>query len=72
MVTSINIMQERITRSRLVREPAYVLMRPRLGKMALMDFHRAAPAIAEGRRATEQAMVQLIHVLGGGDPRIEA
>ena len=69
MATSINIMQERITRSRLAGEPADVLISPRLGQMALMDFHRAAPAIAEGRRATEQAMMQLIHVLGGGDPR---
>lgn len=71
MATSINIMQERITRSRLAGEPADVMIRPRLGQMALMDFHRATPAINEGRRAAEQAMPQLLHVLGGGDPRAE-
>jgi NTE family protein len=71
MATSINIMQEHITRSRLAGEPADVMIRPRLGQMALMDFHRATPAINEGRRAAEQAMPQLLHVLGGGDPRTE-
>lgn len=71
MATSINIMQERITRSRLAGEPADVMIRPHLGQMALMDFHRAGPAINEGRRAAEQAMPQLLHMLGGGDPRTE-
>jgi NTE family protein len=71
MATSINIMQERITRSRLAGEPADVMIRPHLGQMALMDFHRATPAINEGRRAAELAIPQLLHVLGGGDPRTE-
>ncbi len=67
MTTSINIMQERITRSRLAGEPADIVIRPRLAQMALMDFHRAAPAIAEGKRAAEQAVPQLLHMLGGGE-----
>jgi NTE family protein len=71
MATSINIMQERITRSRLAGEPADVLIRPHLGQMALMDFHHATPAINEGRRAAEQAIPQLLHMLGGGDPRTD-
>ena len=56
---SINIMQVRITRSRLAGEPADVLIRPRLSHMAFMDFHRAAPAIAEGRRAAQAALPEL-------------
>ena len=72
MATSINIMQERITRSRLAGEPADVMIRPRLGQMALMDFHRAAPAIIEGHRATEAAMAQLLYVLNGGVVPVEA
>ena len=71
MATSINIMQERITRSRLAGEPADVVIQPRLGQMALMDFHRAAPAINEGVRATEQALPQLLYLLQGGDVRGE-
>lgn len=68
MATSINIMQERITRSRLAGEPADVMIRPRLGQMALMDFHRATPAITEGRRAAELALPQLHYLLNGGLP----
>jgi NTE family protein len=50
---SIDIMQVRITRSRLAGEPADILIQPRLGGMGLFDFHRAGPAIDEGRAATE-------------------
>jgi NTE family protein len=71
MASSINIMQERISRSRLAGEPADVMIRPRLGQMALMDFHRATPAIVEGRRAAEAAMPQLLYMLNGGDLRSE-
>ena len=56
---SINIMQVRITRSRLAGEPADILIRPQLSHMAFMDFHRAAPAIEEGRRAAEEVLPQL-------------
>lgn len=67
MAWSLNIMQERITRSRLAGEPADVVIQPRLGHMALMDYHRAAPAITEGVRATEIALPQLFYLLRGGD-----
>ena len=50
---SLDIMQVRITRSRLAGEPADILIQPRLGGMGIFDFHRAAPAIAEGRAAVE-------------------
>ncbi|WP_043113800.1 patatin-like phospholipase family protein, partial [Pseudacidovorax intermedius] len=46
--TSLNIMQVRITQSRMAGEPADVMVRPRLSDIAAMDFHRAAAAIAEG------------------------
>jgi len=61
---SLNIMQVRITRSRLAGEPADVMIRPRLSDFALMDYHRAAPAIAEGQRAAEQAVPELMELLG--------
>jgi len=64
LATSLNIMQMRITRSRLAGEPADVMIRPRLSEIALMDFHRAAPAIAEGQRAAEQALPELVELLG--------
>src|SRR5690606_30601515 len=48
MSISLNIMQVRITRSRLAGEPADILIRPRLANFALMDYHRAEQAIEEG------------------------
>lgn len=49
--SAINIMQVRIARSRLAGEPADVLISPRVGQLGLMDYHRAAEAIAEGEAA---------------------
>lgn len=54
--TSLNIMQVRITQSRMAGEPADVMVRPRLSDIAAMDFHRAAAAIAEGERAAGQVL----------------
>jgi NTE family protein len=60
---SLNIMQVRITRSRLAGEPADVMIRPRLASFALMDFHRADAAIEEGQRAAEAALPYLAEVI---------
>lgn len=59
MLTSLNIMQVRITQSRLAGEPADVLIRPHLGGIVAMDFHRGAVAAAEGERAAGEAIAQL-------------
>lgn len=56
LTTSLNIMQVRITQSRLAGEPADVMIRPRLAGIAAMDYHRGANAIAEGERAATQAL----------------
>jgi NTE family protein len=56
LTTSLNIMQVRITQSRLAGEPADVVIRPRLSGIAAMDYHRGAAAIAEGERAGGQAL----------------
>ena len=61
---SIDIMQVRITRSRLAGEPAEILIQPRLGGMRIFDFHRAEPAIAEGRAAVERMMPAIRACLG--------
>jgi NTE family protein len=52
---SINIMQARIARSRMAGDPPDVLVKPRMEHIALMDFHRAAEAIEEGRAAVRRA-----------------
>lgn len=56
MSASLNIMQVRITQSRLAGEPADAMVRPRVGDIGAMDFHRAAVAIDEGERAAEAAL----------------
>ena len=50
MASSINIMQDRITRQRLAGDPPDILISPRLAHIGLLEFHRADEAIEEGRR----------------------
>lgn len=50
---SVNIMQDRITRSRMAGDPPELTLVPILENYALMDFHRAGEAIAEGRRLVQ-------------------
>ena len=59
---SINIMQERITRSRMAGEPPDVIVTPHLEDFQLMDFHRAEEAIAAGRAAVASAAGELAHL----------
>lgn len=56
MANAINIMQVRITRSRMAGDPPELLVTPRLHRFGLLDFDRAAEAIEEGRRAVAQAL----------------
>ncbi|CAB1057103.1 Serine protease [Olavius sp. associated proteobacterium Delta 1] len=48
VMTSINIMQERITRVNLAVEPPDVLIQPRLGQLKMMDFDQVEQTIEEG------------------------
>jgi NTE family protein len=59
VASSLNIMQVRLTRSRMAGDPPDVTIAPRLAHLGLMDFHRAAEAIEEGRRAVELALPAL-------------
>jgi len=56
LAASINIMQVRVTRSRMAGDPADVVIAPRLATLGLLDFHRAADAMEEGRAAAESAL----------------
>lgn len=66
LTTSLNIMQVRITRSRLAGDPADIMIRPRLTDIALLDYHRAAASITEGQRAAEQALPEIRELLEAG------
>jgi NTE family protein len=59
MSGSVNIMQDRITRSRLAIDPADLVLRPDLADFQLMDFHRAREAIDIGRQLVEATQERL-------------
>lgn len=66
MAASLNIMQDRVTRSRLAGDPPDVHIAPRLGHIGLMEFDRAKEAIREGEEATlrkEHEIADAISVL---------
>ena len=52
--TSLDIVEQRVARSRLAGDPADVLITPLLPNFSTMDYHRAKEAIAEGRTAVER------------------
>ena len=59
VASSVNIMQDRITRSRMAGDPPELTLLPRLEDFAMMDFHRAGQAIEEGRRVVRQHEAEL-------------
>ena len=56
MVSSMNIAQDRLARSRLAGDPPDVLITPRVGHIGLMEFDRAEELIDEGEAAVERAL----------------
>jgi len=57
MTGAIDVMQDRITKSRLAGNPPDILISPRLGHMGLLEFDRADEAIEEGIAAVESAFL---------------
>jgi len=64
ITSSINIVQDRITRSRLAGDPADVVIAPRLARIGMLEFHRAAEAIAEGETCFRNALEEIRKVTG--------
>ncbi len=56
MVSSLNVIQDRVSRSRLAGDPPDVTIAPRLGHIGLFEFDRADEAIEEGEAAVERAL----------------
>jgi len=56
IASSLDVMQVRITRSRMAGEPPDIIVAPRLAHIGLLDFDRAEEAIREGERAMEAAL----------------
>lgn len=60
---SLNIMQDRITRSRMAGDPPEIQVTPRLAHIDLLAFDKADQAIAIGRRAMEPWLEPLRNLL---------
>ena len=61
--TALDIVEQRVARSRLSGEPADVLITPLLPNFGTMEYHRAKEAIAEGRAAVERMMPLIEQVI---------
>jgi NTE family protein len=56
LANSIYIMQDQITQARLAAEKPEVVLAPKLRNVGLLDFNRAAEAIAEGRACVARSL----------------
>ena len=58
---SLNIVQDRITRSRMAGDPPDIVLGPRLSQIGLMEFYRAREAIDEGRECVRRMLPEIRH-----------
>jgi NTE family protein len=61
---SVNITQDRITRSRMAGDPPDILLSPRLSHIGLLEFYRANEAISEGKECVRRMIPIIQHALG--------
>ena len=59
MVTSLNIIQDRIARSRLAGDPPDISINPKIGHIGLLEFDRADELISAGEQAVERALPEI-------------
>lgn len=62
---SINITQDRITRSRMAGDPPDILLSPKLSQIGLLEFNRAKEAIEEGRKSVERMSSEIQYIFKG-------
>ncbi len=65
IASSINIMQDRITKSRMSGDPPEILICPKLAHIALLEFYRAEEAIEKGREAVKKMLPEIKQILEG-------
>lgn len=72
MISSLGIVQDRISRSRLAGEPPDVHITPHLGIFGLFEFDRAEEIIAEGEAAVERVLPDLHDAISIFGPEAQA
>lgn len=63
VMTSVGIMQERITRTNLAVEQPDILIQPRLGELKMMNFDQVEHTIQEGYAGAKEKMQDIITLL---------
>lgn len=66
IASSINIVQDRITRSRLAGDPAEILLSPNLNSLGLLEFYKAKETIEEGFACVERMQENIDFILNDG------
>jgi NTE family protein len=64
IAASVNITQDRITRSRLAGEPPDIVFSPKLSDIGLLELYRAEEAITEGKKCVQRKIPEIEYVLG--------
>lgn len=60
MTSSLAIVQDRLTRSRLAGDPPDIHIKPQIGHIGLMEFEKAEDLIALGRKSAERYMPDIL------------
>ena len=60
---SINITQDRITRSRMAGDPPDIMLSPKLSHIGLLEFYRAKEAIQEGKDSVNRMSAEIKYIL---------
>lgn len=61
---SVNITQDRLTRSRMAGDPPDVVLSPRLSDIGLLELYRANEAITEGKNCVLRKRTEIEYILG--------
>ena len=61
---SINITQDRITRSRMAGDPPDILLTPKLSHIGLLEYYRAKETIQEGKECVIRMLPEIRHAMG--------
>ncbi|TDR93731.1 patatin-like phospholipase family protein [Enterovirga rhinocerotis] len=68
MIEAFNIIQDRISRSRLAGDPPDLMLAPKMQRVGLFEFHRAAETIELGAEAARRRLPELLEILGELQP----
>ena len=68
MARALQIVQTRLSRIRLAEDPPALVLRPQVGHIRPMEFHRAAECIAAGEAAVRAALPLIREMLKSGRP----